>query len=239
MTASDCAATNLQALSPTAEFCPPFATALGPNRDTNHEAAQQRFRIRKRVNEKPSTGGVNPDRGLSTKTQWGPLDNDITRTCSSDQPGRHGQRDGTTKTMGIVVVAALAANTEGKVPVAITATRRCHQVRRQRRQPIDLIVGAAVFDGHVLALDEARVSQALADHRHRRLLRASHERPRSRRAAEKRDELAPFIKKLAGHEAVATGLSSTEKPSSARRLTSRRACVSGRRRSKWVEPRSL
>src|SRR5262249_2048136 len=31
-----------------------------------------------------------------------------------------------------------------------------------------------------------------ADHRHRRLLRAHHERPRGRRAAEKRDERAPF-----------------------------------------------
>src|SRR5262245_9063445 len=38
-----------------------------------------------------------------------------------------------------------------------------HQVRRQRRQPIDLIVGPAVFDGHVLALGEARVFQALAE----------------------------------------------------------------------------
>jgi hypothetical protein len=30
----------------------------------------------------------------------------------------------------------------------------------------------------------------MSDHRHRRLLRARHERPRGRRAAEKRDELA-------------------------------------------------
>ena len=39
-------------------------------------------------------------------------------------------------------------------------------------------------------------------------------------------------KKLIAHETAAAGLSSTEKPSSARRLTRRRACVSGRRRSK-------
>jgi hypothetical protein len=39
----------------------------------------------------------------------------------------------------------------------------------------------------------------------RRLLRPRRERPRGCRAAEQRDELAPLIKKLAGHEAVATG----------------------------------
>ena len=68
----------------------------------------------------------------------------------------------------------------------------------------------AVFDRDVLALDEACFLQALAerDHevrgvsergvpeetnnRHRRLLRARRERPRSRRAAEQRDELAPL-----------------------------------------------
>jgi hypothetical protein len=69
-----------------------------------------------------------------------------------------------------------------------------------------LILGPAIFDGQVLALNKARVFQALAegtqavvrgvkrcgvkkpDHRHR-LLRARRERPRRRRAAEQRDEL--------------------------------------------------
>jgi hypothetical protein len=37
-----------------------------------------------------------------------------------------------------------------------------HQFRRERRQPIDLIVGPAVFDDNVLAFDEARVFQPLA-----------------------------------------------------------------------------
>src|SRR5262245_35842108 len=68
----------------------------------------------------------------------------------------------------------------------------------------------AVFDQHVLALDEARFLQTLAErgdqvrevgergvpqetnNRHRRLLRAHRERPHSRRAAEQRDELAPL-----------------------------------------------
>jgi hypothetical protein len=36
-----------------------------------------------------------------------------------------------------------------------------------------------------------RLAVQIADHRHRRLLRARSERPRYRHAAEKRDELAP------------------------------------------------
>ena len=79
----------------------------------------------------------------------------------------------------------------------------------QSRQPIIVIFGPAVVDGNALALDEAHFSQALperchkmrrarrcrapeeANHRHHRLLRACHERPRRRRAAKERDELAP------------------------------------------------
>ena len=41
-----------------------------------------------------------------------------------------------------------------------------HQFGRQRRQPIDLIVGPAVFDGDVLAFDEACVFQALTEGTH-------------------------------------------------------------------------
>src|SRR5262249_57364822 len=79
-----------------------------------------------------------------------------------------------------------------------------------RLQPLVLALGPAVFDRHVLALDEARVFQALAErpqsfrdrigrsgvqipyHRHRRLLRAGRERPRCRRTAEQRYEIAPL-----------------------------------------------
>ena len=111
-------------------------------------------------------------------------------------------------TIGMVVVAALAA----------MAPRRCRshdhrhlaadQIGRQRRQPIELALGPAIFDRDVAALDVAGFAQALAergqvrrsrtlsaiaaekpDHRHRRLLRARRERPRGRRAAEQRDEL--------------------------------------------------
>src|SRR5262245_55529173 len=75
---------------------------------------------------------------------------------------------------------------------------------------MELMFRRAIFDHDVLALDETCFLQALTegghevhsvsergvpqepDHRHLRLLRAHRERPRSRRAAEQRDELAPF-----------------------------------------------
>src|SRR5262249_48491164 len=85
-----------------------------------------------------------------------------------------------------------------------------NQLVRQRRQTLDLLVGPAVFDRHVLALDEPRLLQALAecphairvavgrrgmqepDCRRSRLLGARRERPRRRRAAEQGDERAAF-----------------------------------------------
>src|SRR5262249_14600302 len=84
-----------------------------------------------------------------------------------------------------------------------------NQIGRQRRQPVNLIVGPAVLDRDVLALDISGVFKSLAesaqpvrkpikrlaieepDHRHRRLLRPRRERPR-RRATEQRDEIAPL-----------------------------------------------
>src|SRR5262249_10778928 len=75
-------------------------------------------------------------------------------------------------------------------------------------QSIVLAIGPAILDRRILALDIAGFAQAptesgyaggecysrpaveKADHRHRRLLRARHERP-CRRTAEKRDERAP------------------------------------------------
>ena len=70
---------------------------------------------------------------------------------------------GTVKTMGIVAVAALAANAGH-----VTSARNDHgdlsanQFSRQRRQSIELILRPAVFDRPILALDEARLLQALA-----------------------------------------------------------------------------
>src|SRR5262249_12228213 len=84
-----------------------------------------------------------------------------------------------------------------------------NQFTSECRQLIKLVLGPAVFDCDVLALDQAAVFEALtkcaeqmrvgggrcaveeADDRHRRLLRARRERPRGRRAADKSDELAP------------------------------------------------
>ena len=84
-----------------------------------------------------------------------------------------------------------------------------HQVGRQRRQSIDLTVGPAVLDRHVLAFDVAGLVQALAEcgqgarPAHRRVgLRnpitgiagccARAASGHRRRAAEQRDELAPL-----------------------------------------------
>jgi hypothetical protein len=82
---------------------------------------------------------------------------------------------------------------------------------RQRWKSIKLIFGPTVFNRYVLSLEEAGVLQALAksaqrlnesvrglgvkkpDHRHRGLLRPRRARPRRRRAAEQRDELAPLV----------------------------------------------
>src|SRR5262245_25947984 len=84
-----------------------------------------------------------------------------------------------------------------------------NQIGRKLRQPVVLSLRPAVFDRDVLALHEARLVQPLAksaqtvpqllgrslveepDHRHRELLRPSRNRPRRRRAAKQRDELAP------------------------------------------------
>jgi len=58
------------------------------------------------------------------------------------------------------------------------------------------------------------------------------------RAAEQRHELTAPIKKLTAHETAAAALSSTEKPSSARRLT-RRALASRAADDRSERPRDL
>src|SRR6516162_8835511 len=86
-----------------------------------------------------------------------------------------------------------------------------HQFIRQHWQSIKLILGPAIFNRHVLALDIPGIFQTLAkcaqkiqvwyrrcrveetDDRHRRLLRARRERPR-RCAAKQRDELAALYR---------------------------------------------
>src|SRR5262245_25292005 len=83
-----------------------------------------------------------------------------------------------------------------------------NQIGRKCWEPIELILRPAEFDSDVMAVDEPRFLKAVAecrysvncvgsscclkesDHRHRRLLRARRERPRSRAAA-KQKEFAP------------------------------------------------
>jgi hypothetical protein len=108
-----------------------------------------------------------------------------------------------------IAVAALAANAPFET-VAITATLPANQIGRQLGQSIDLILGPAVADRNVVAFDIASLLRALAkcvqkvcvgvrrcaskepDHRHPlALLRACCARPHCR-AADKRDEVAPF-----------------------------------------------
>src|SRR5215471_3247289 len=105
-----------------------------------------------------------------------------------------------------------------------------NQFGRQQRQPIYLALRPAVFDQHVLALDIAGVFEALAEcaqavrvrvvrrcgveepnHGHRRLLSMRSKRPRHRRTAEQRDELAALHSITSS--ARASNASGTVKPS--------------------------
>jgi hypothetical protein len=83
-----------------------------------------------------------------------------------------------------------------------------YQIGCEVGQSVGLVLRPAILDRHILALDVAGFTKALAEcgqmactidrrraaeesyHRHRRLLRARRERRRRRRAAEQRDELA-------------------------------------------------
>jgi hypothetical protein len=85
-----------------------------------------------------------------------------------------------------------------------------NQISRHRRQPITSALRPAVFDRHVMAIDVTGFAQPFEkgrqlsrvtlgrsgvdkpNHRHRRLLRPRRERPSDRRAAQKRDKLAPL-----------------------------------------------
>ena len=111
-------------------------------------------------------------------------------------------------TIGTVVVAAFAASAE---EVADNHSHRpVNQIGHQCRQPIELIVGPAVFNRDILALYEAHFLQALAERGHevRRVWRADvlrtnpttgtdvccarrRERPHGSRTTEQRYELAP------------------------------------------------
>ena len=66
------------------------------------------------------------------------------------------------KTIGIVAAAALAANVETLSTSGDHRDLSANEFGRQLRQSIELIVGEAVDDRHVLALDIVGFFQALA-----------------------------------------------------------------------------
>src|SRR5262249_55368751 len=112
------------------------------------------------------------------------------------------------KTIGIVVVAALAANANWNLRSRRLPLPSGEPVRPPAPAAARIDLSPAIFDRHVLALDIAGVLEALAEcahtvrkrvrrctaeepnHRHRRLLSPCCEGPCSRPAAKERDELA-------------------------------------------------
>jgi len=113
----------------------------------------------------------------------------------------------TPKTIGIVVVSALAAGAAAEGGHGNHSNATADELGHERRQAIVLTLQPMIFDHHVLALDVAGFVEAFterssvarggfartaadeADDWHRGLLRAHRERPR-RRTADERDELA-------------------------------------------------
>ena len=64
-------------------------------------------------------------------------------------------------TIGMVVVACLAACVPGVPWVTMTSTFKPHQLGRELVQPLVLSLGPAELDGNVLALHVAEIAQAL------------------------------------------------------------------------------
>src|SRR5689334_9351897 len=67
------------------------------------------------------------------------------------------------KTMGMVVAAALAARAVGVPPGNNDIDLAVDQIADYCRQPIQLVVRPAVFDRYILSFDIARLAQALAE----------------------------------------------------------------------------
>ena len=71
------------------------------------------------------------------------------------------------KTIGIVVVAALAASAaDVLIGVAMTDTRRLTRSAANSGKSFIIVVPPAVFDRHILALEIATLAQAFAECRH-------------------------------------------------------------------------
>src|SRR5215472_5092013 len=98
-----------------------------------------------------------------------------------------------------------------------------HQISCEVGQSVGLVLRPAILDRHILTLDVAGFTKALAEcsqkvctigrprdaeeshDRHRRLLRARRERPGGGRAADERDELAPLHSITASARASSVG----------------------------------
>src|SRR5262245_11301598 len=127
-------------------------------------------------------------------------------------------------------VCSLGRNCRGGVHRSDHCHLTAYQIGRQLRQPIVVILRPAIFDSHVPALYVAGFAQTFAkcrhemcdrlrrtgvekpDHRHRWLLRAGYDRPRGRRAAEHRSELAPPDHSITS-SAMARSVGGTVRPS--------------------------
>jgi hypothetical protein len=66
-----------------------------------------------------------------------------------------------TKTIGIDAVAVFAAGAAAGPPAKNHGDRTMYQISRQGREAIVLTFRPAVFDFHILAVDEADLIQAL------------------------------------------------------------------------------
>jgi hypothetical protein len=112
--------------------------------------------------------------------------------------------------IGMVVVSAFARERRNGGICGDHRDLMTNQIGGERGQLILLSVRPAVSDHYILSLDVAGIKQSLlirrydgeagplkpacqkTDHRHHRLPRVRCKRPRSRRATDKRDELASF-----------------------------------------------
>jgi hypothetical protein len=133
--------------------------------------------------------------------------------------------------IGLVAAVAFAWNAAA-VENADEVAGYCQSLERGAKGAgRHIYIRPAVFDRHVPALDKTSFLETFAEcgyevgpigkrsaveksnHRHRRLLRPRRERPRRRRAAEQRDELAPPHSRTS--LARATNTSDKETPSDA------------------------
>jgi hypothetical protein len=141
------------------------------------------------------------------------------------------------KTMGMTDVACLVATTTAVPDVTMTSTLRWTNSAAISAKPRVVLSRSSIAGRRVAASDPTKFAQplqksddplALDCRRGRaqvpdgrqlaRLLRARRERPRCRRAAEQRDELAASIKKTRSHGTIAKRVGLAKRPKPAKGL---------------------